>query len=333
MNSIMSNNTQERKPHTKADLRLALAACCLMLHLPVHSVHADVSLKLLEVGNLDWVGGGGAGYGAFDPAEVPQTLRFKVKLEEGESSSYFVTVSAGVSGDYQNRQVRQGNEALTYQLYDSEGGQRTVLKALPTAAFNEVLSGSLSAEGDIQELACVAIVVPAQVRRSGLYTDTFTLTLYSGTLQDYTEQDAKTVVLSVPAGENVELSLSPSGSSFDSGTRSALMDFGALRKDAHRELDLRVRSNAGYSITLESDNNGVLKHTGANVNSVVPYTLRLAGNPVNLGSGAQTPVLQPGRLTDANGDNYELSVTIGEVSGAVAGDYRGVITGTVAAQN
>lgn len=294
---------------------------------------ASVRLQLVEVANVDWTGGPGAGYSVFDPAEVRQVIRFKVKLVEGSASSYFVTFSAGGSGDFLNREVRQGNSALKYQIYDSAGSQRRMLKALPSATASEILSGAVIGEGEIQELAYVVVVDPGQVRMAGPYVDTFTITLYSGTLEDFTEEDAKEVVVSVPVGEVTELSLLASGGLFTPGARSALMDFGTLRQDDYRELDLRVRSNAGYSVSLESENSGVLKHTSSGVSTTVPYTLRLAGATVDLGDGPQTPVLQPGRMTDAMGDVYPLSVTIGVTGTAVAGTYRDVITITVVSQN
>lgn len=293
---------------------------------------ATVSLQLLEVANVDWTGGPGAGYGVFDPAEVVQAIRFKVKLVEGSASSYFVTFSAGGSGDFLNRELRLGNEALKYQVYDSAGSQRTVLKALPSATASEILSGALTTEGEIQELTYVMVVDPGQVKSAGPYADTFIVTLYSGTLEDYTEEDAITVLFTVPVAETTQLSLLASSSPFDPAVRSTLMDFGVLQSDDERRVDLRVRSNAGYSVSLESENNGMLKHTQPGVATVVPYTLRLAGTVVNLGAGLQTPVSQPGRLTGADGDVYDVSVSIGEVSGAVAGTYRDVVTITVTSQ-
>jgi spore coat protein U-like protein len=282
---------------------------------------------------VDWTGGTNPGYGVFDPAEVVQAVRFKVKLEEGGASSYFVTFSAGVSGSYSNREARYGSEALVYQVYDSSGSQRTVLKALPSAIAGEVLSGTLTYEGEIQELTYHIVVTPSQIRGAGNYTDSFILTLYSGALEVYTEEDSRTVAFAVPVTEITGLSLLASGAPFDPEVRSALMDFGTLQKDDQRQLDLRVRSNAGYRVTLESENSGALRHTKPGVATVVPYTLRFAGAIVNLELGPQTPVLQPGRITDANGDVYDIAVTIGSVSGAVAGSYRDVITITVASEN
>lgn len=315
------------------NVRSALLLGMTLLLASLGPASAAVRLKLMDVANVDWTGGPGMGYGVYASGEVVQTVRFKVQIEEGATSSYFVTFSAGVTGDFSNREARKSAEALKYQIYDSAGGQRTVLKALPSANSGETLSGTLTTEGEIRELTYVIVVTPQQVKTAGSYADTFTATLYSGTLSDYVQEDSRQVILTVPVGEITQLSLLATGSSFNPEVRSALMDFGKLVKDDHRELDLRVRSNVGYSVTLESENRGVLKHATPSVTTVVPYTLKVGDSVVNLSGLPQTPVLQPGKLTDASGDNYVLSVTIGNISGAIAGTYRDFVTVTVATQH
>lgn len=129
------------------------------------------------------------------------------------------------------------------------------------------------------------------------------------------------------------MALVNSGAPFDPKAKAQKLDFDKLTKGKAKGFDLRVRSNAGYHATLESENGGVMKHVDPRSSATIPYVLRVGGAPVNLSRGRQTALSRNNRLTDRNGDLHELLVTIGEIGNAPAGTYRDNITISVISDN
>lgn len=87
---------------------------------------------------------------------------------------------------------------------------------------------------------------------------------------------------------------------------------------------LYVASTGGYSISVTSQNQGRLSQ-GAGW--FVPYVLTLDGQAVDLsGEGRREVVSRRPRL-----DDYPLAIVVGETEGKRAGQYRDILTFTVAA--
>lgn len=291
---------------------------------------AECDLKL-EVDNAEFRGGKSAGYGVFDHGEYPQTVRFKVRLVSGDPCPFFVTFG-GVAQGGSRRQASSGSEGLEYQIHDSLN-RRMSLKDMPSADANEVIQSSFGPGETIKELSYVIVVPPGQIKPSGRYNDAIKVTLYSGTPNDFVQKDSRTVTFSIMVDEVAEMSLAKAGSSFDPGRKSQAMDFGPLEKGKAKGFDLRVRSNVGYHVTLESENGGVLKNIDPQYKDTIQYVLKTDGKPVSLGSGRQTPISKNNRLTDPNGDRHEILVTVGDTSKVTAGTYRDNVLITVISDN
>ena len=111
------------------------------------------------------------------------------------------------------------------------------------------------------------------------------------------------------------------------------MEFDRLAQGKAKGFDLRVRSNAGYQVLVESENGGVMKSIDPSLPSTIPYFLKVGGTPVNLSGGRKTALVRNNRLTDHNGDRHEVSVTMGEIGNAIAGTYRDHLIVTVISDN
>ena len=302
----------------------------LLLCLASLSAGAASSQLRLEADNIDWRGGPRVAYAVFDPGEYPQTIYFKVRLT-GAPVPFFVTFgTVGSSGS--ERRATRGGDNLGYEIYDSLT-RRTALRDLPSATASEVLSGVFGPGEDVKELSFVIIVPPEQVKPSGFYTQPIKITVYQGTRDSYLENDSKTVVFSVRVDPVAEMSLGETGSPFDATAKGHRMDFGNLEKSKAKGLDMRVRSNAGYHVNMESQNGGVMKNIDPSHPATIPYTLQINSTPVAVGHTEQTVLTRVNRLTDRNGDLHQLLVTIGEVGNAPAGTYRDNITVTVVSDN
>jgi spore coat protein U-like protein len=305
----------------------ACAAALLLCLWSLSASAADSQLRL-EVDNIDWRGGPRVAYGVFDSGQYAQAVYFKVRLT-GDPCQFFVTFG-GTAGS--ERRAAHGGDSLGFELYDSVV-RRTALRDLPAATASEVLQGAFGLGETVKELSYVVLVPSEQVRPPGIYTQPIRITVYQGTRDNFVEKDAKIVVFSVSVDSVAEMSLGEPGAPFDATVKGHRLDFGGLAKGKAKGLDLRVRSNTGYHVTLESENGGVMKNTDPHQPATIPYSLEIGGIAINSGRAQQTVLSRSKRLTDPNGDLHQLMVTIGQVGNAPAGTYQDNLAVTVVSDN
>lgn len=106
----------------------------------------------------------------------------------------------------------------------------------------------------------------------------------------------------------------------------ATIDLGELKEGARPlRTTLYVLSTSGYAVSVTSQNNGRLRQ--GNSGWYISYGLSLGGQSVDLGGGGRLEVASRGPRFD----DYPLALTIGETAGKRAGEYRDILTFTVAA--
>lgn len=302
-----------------------LCFCLLQAACAAPRLWADCQLQL-EIDHIDWRGGTQGGYDVFDTGEYAQTVYFKLRAL-GEPCSFFIGIGTGAPGQ-DRRKAGFGGEELEYWIYDSMD-RRFVVKDVPAAGPNEVIQGAFAPGETVKELSFVIVVPPHQVTGAGRYADLLRITAYEGTPQEFVEKDSKTVTFSIRVDAVAELSLVPPGAPFDPRSKGRQLDFDRLAKGRSKAFDLRVRSNSGYHVSLESENLGVMRNIDPGVESTIPYTVTLGGASVNMRGGRQTALSRSSRRTGSQGDRHELQISIGETTGAVAGTYRDNISVTV----
>lgn len=186
-----------------------------------------------------------------------------------------------------------GGSRSSYTLYvtpDSQPGNETALAALA--------SGS--------------VTLPVKVE--GVDSSS---TVCSGT-------ENVTMNVSVPARRAVALS-----NSFSSGDTSASLDAGTLGSTSVTQTStLYMWSNTKYTISAESDNNGVMVRSGGSADAVnkLPYTLTFGTTtPFTLGEGDTTVTSSEEEPTIVNGKQINISFTT-EDTGKRAGTYSDTVT-------
>ncbi|MET0155136.1 MAG: spore coat protein U domain-containing protein [Rickettsiales bacterium] len=282
--------------------------------------------------------GGSGEYNVYDPAEYVQTLSFSVGGGASVANcNYFVTLSAGQSGGFTTRKMAQSTNNLNYNVY-IDAAKSKVIKSVTTATASEVLTGSFPVLLGTNQTnphrlywtASPGQVVPASASR---YVDSnLTLSLYTGLLLGiYVLADSKTVTFQAKAESSIDLSLVDTGSAFALGDATQLVDFGNLESGKKKSFDLVVRSNAGYRVSLSSQNGQKLKRQ--NASDLIPYSLKLGGSTVNLSSaGVAVQALANSALTSNAGSAFPFEVTIGTLGAHErAGSYSDVVTATVSA--
>lgn len=268
-----------------------------------------------------------------------QQVTFSVTKRNNPPCDFAVTFSKGGTSSYERR-MRSGNSQLRYQLY-KESSLTNILKQDPdVTTSNDVVTGSFDNGSNQTQTLNYYVSIPYNqateptLKAPGAYSDSFTLRVYkfAGKLDLDGADDSANVTITTLMPRIIQLSLVPTGAAFDPNSVSQNLNFGLLTEGATRALDVRVLSNAGYSITLSSQNNSVLRHQSAGVTTTIPYALTLNGTSKNLSSSASSPVVVAAGngQTTMSGAANSVAITIGSVDGKVAGSYSDNITVTTA---
>lgn len=293
---------------------------------PAHAGSNDCGLRL-SASNVNVI---------WDQNFTFQAVTFTLSKTKGGACNWAVGMTSGdVTGLNYNRRLTSGRDTLAYQVFVDSQLQR-VLKDIPDASSkSDFLYGSFSNPANQSvTLTYYFQIPPAQVtsptlKPSGTYADSVQLRVYSD--EGAAAEDMKQINITTTVPKIIDLSLVSPGSAFNSAQTSQSLDFGTLVEGSTKTLDLRVRSNAGYSISVSSANNGSLRHSDTDVRTQVPYLLSVNGSRTNLSSSASNPttVGQGSGQTSMNGIGLPLSIAIGSVENAMAGKYTDSITVTV----
>ena len=178
------------------------------------------------------------------------------------------------------------------------------------------------------------VIPPLQVvpGRAGRYTDNPRFRLWENTTGGPVRRDQDRARHRARVPEAVQLSLVNYGGPFDAADVAQTLNFETLSAGKILDFDLRVRGNTAFTVTMRSQNRGVLAHADSAPSSV-PYELSVGGSAYDLSGGGDVQVASfSGDQTDIQGEVYAVQVEIGNLSGTLAGLHRDNVTITVSAQ-
>jgi spore coat protein U-like protein len=256
-----------------------------------------------------------------------QQLILKVSRNNtNHGCDYFFTFSRGSSSSYASRTMVKGSDEVPYQLYRTFP-YSDVLKDLGDAVSNsDVIANTFPDDAGSQQniesfRATLGTVTYPPV---GFYMDSVVIRLYEGTLSSYVLRSSTTVLFQYSATRSIDLSLVASGAAFDQNSTSRTLDFGEMYPGETMGFDIVLKTNAGYSISMQSQNGGAMRHVSVS-NGQVPYAMSVGGATVSLGSGS--PNVKSGSgASPSDGIRIPVRVSVGELSNSVSGNYRDVIT-------
>lgn len=270
----------------------------------------------------------------WDPSWTTQAVAMTVTKSNPSECTFGLGFSQGGAGSY-TRYASQGGLQLRYQLY-KDSAVNKVLKDVPDlTSENDVVMVTLPAGSNPQivqfylDIPFASATVPT-LAAAGTFTDTFTINAYEGATYANLASPpelSKQVNLSINVPKMISIALVDTGGVFQDSATSKSINFGTLQSGQVSRFDLRLRTNAGFSVTTSSTNLGKLKHTGST--STVPYQLSV--NNVAADLTGVVPVLSGSGQTSYNGLGYPVKIVIGSVgASALAGPYQDtvVITAT-----
>lgn len=249
-----------------------------------------------------------------------------------KSCKYFVTFGRGHSANFE-RYLLRGSQQYRYNLY-KDGNLQTVLKDLPSADQTEVIEGQFTGNSDLFEIhAFTALREETEVKPPGLYSDTVRVSVYEGNFRGNPDlADSRNLLVFFLVPQEVKLSLVDSGAPFNPQDVTQSLEFGALQTGKSLGFDLIVQSNAGYVLSMSSQNNGSLKHA-QHANQKVGYSLAVGGVTKDLSASESAPVTVAtgSGATPEEGQRHSVRVTIGSVDHKMSGQYQDNVTVTVTA--
>lgn len=292
------------------------------------SVRADAQLL--------FPGASGSAYDVFDDGAYALAIPLTVEKASGVCEYSIGATDAGGGQRY----LTNGGDRLSYNLYVAQNFSDAYrLLDQSHGAADNLLRGQFNDPGaETQTHVFFFHIPPGQIVRSGQFTDNVTLNVCQGNLISACDNPLSipmTVAAHVPSVAN--LSLVDSGvATFDPYALSYRIDFGELSPSTsgmRMGLNMLVRGNNGFTVTMQSENGGRLVHLEGEYEGSVPYETRINGLSHNLGQGTPVPVVDTNLTTGPNGIVYPIDFTLGQVPpGLAAGPYRDIIILNVTAK-
>lgn len=256
-------------------------------------------------------------------------LAFEVTKSRRAECRYEVAFSNGGAADY-NRRATLGTASLRYQLY-KESALTTVLKDFNDGSSSERLSGSFPAGRRLRNSHVYYFQLPGldgssrSLPAPGDYKNVYQVRVRD----DGGRERSTNINVTVRVPKMVELSLVRTGGGFDPNDNSEVVDFGDMTANSSRDFDVRVRSNAGYSVSFASQNKSQLRHRTTSINSSIPYAVAVNGAAKDLTSGNAVVVASGTGTTDLSGRAIPVNVKLTNTADRLEGGYLDNITVTV----
>jgi hypothetical protein len=221
-------------------------------------------------------------------------------------------------------------ESLSWGLYKSAAAPSLELALEnPPSSADELLSDGFapgSPDSATIALGFAALVSPARLPPPGTYTASLRASLYASAYPPSGGPvDSEVFSISVEVGSFFDLSIVAPGSAFAPSSSSGSIDFGPIAPGDSRSLDLLVRSNLRYGLSLSSAHGGALANSRDL--SLLAYSLSSNGEGVPLSSSLPSPIASGAAATYGAPERYRLVVAIMSFVGLpTEGDYSDSLT-------
>ena len=295
-------------------------ACCFL----TEGISAQSGLRL-ELNPLEWRSNTGRDYHVFDTNIQVAVGTAVISTRSPNNERFFLTLSPQQGGESQ-RYLSGSAGRLAYGLY-RDATLSQALMPLPLARESTVIAGVV-AESDAGICLPVFVSLPANQKvPPGNYSDLIELTLYRGTLADYTEQGTVIWTVTVAVAPVIEYAIVDRGSNFTPHRTQMTLDFDMLWDRRTLFADLLIRGNVGFSVSLRSFHGGVMCNTRGDK---LPYEFRYAASMVNLSGDEGAHLLS---VTESLVEvlRFPLAITAIPSATQASGHYSDYITLTLGA--
>jgi spore coat protein U-like protein len=235
-------------------------------------------------------------------------------MVSGNVAECALALSAAGLAPGAGRTMTSGGDALTYRLFY----RGTELANDPEAYV------ALDLSGDDRQSIVLRLEVPAgQIGPAGTYVDPLILRLVdrqAGNARLGTEASA---LVTTAMESRAQVNVAGSSTVAEAGFGVARLDLGTLRTGSARTAMIQVRSTAPVTLSVTSQNRGLLRRIGGG--DTISYGLSLDSQDVALEAGGD--MVARSAAPSRQGASYPLIVTVrGDPDRLPAGDYQDLVT-------
>ncbi len=251
------------------------------------------------------------------------SLEVRVNKGSGSCGNFFVVIDNGGASSYSTRVLQSNMQSYPIQFY-KDAARSQILKSEFEATPSDVLFGTF-AGGTTSFNSVYYAYIDANANQyiaSGNYSKNFLLKLYEGDFNNRILRDSKVVQFAITQNKSIDVSMVSTGSAFNITDTTQNIDFGKLVEGATRGFDIVLLYNAGYSVSMNSTNDGKLKHSTET--KFVPYSLTVDGIPIALTSVA-TVVKSASGISTPNGTRLPVTIKIGSLTDSAPGTYTDTV--------
>ena len=209
-----------------------------------------------------------------------------------------------------------GANELAYTLRDHAGRElETASIAGQPGEF--LIVESLSRQAIHTPFQLRLALTPGQVVPPGPYTARLTVIAFSGTIHNCVEEDRAEVMLGATVDSTVRVSYQNEGEpAIDSGTAQAVLS--SEKWQSSQAAQLIVFANSPFSVSVSSENRGVLAHEIPGLPSSLSYQLVVAGRHLSLRTRSSN-ILERRFMTPSQGISIPVTLSIPSAAGSLTG--------------
>lgn len=301
----------ETLPLNRTLVRLPLVLCLMALVLPVAKSGPEPCMVQL----LEEPGEIGIAYDPFSPSPVMETVPLRLmNLSSGHCDLLLETVIPGVG----TRQMELAGSGVLAEFVlgsseaESRGlsGSRLRLSIAPEDARSAELGIRLE---------------PGAFPSPGVYPEEVRFRVRDAATERPLLDDIL-VRFDVEVLSRARINIAGSHGSRARRPGTTLVDLGELQTGMERDVPVHIHANEAYSLTIESENRGELRHVQRPELPAVSYSVGLHGQWSDLGTPMMLRMHRPPTI---RGEFLPLRIRIGETQGLMAGTYRDRVHVTV----
>lgn len=284
---------------------LVISLLCFKVNL-----HADQCNLLL----IDHTDSAIIEYDPFLAASALQKVQFELLNEGSESCTFDIVALTSIGEPSLTYAVANSN--LRFDLRPADNSQ------LQTNASTGVYSASIPANvSKLFEFDAIVMQDDVLAAQDHIVSVQFQLREPGSVSPNGPAWTSDVILRSVP---RAQINVTGTAGSFGEGSSMNIVDFGLAQSGAKRKLFIQIRANTLSQLSIASQNQGKLHHKEKpDTAQPIPYTAHLTNEEIDLsGIVIRNYDLPP----SYQGESLPFELTLGEVAGAMAGDYEDILT-------
>lgn len=278
-------------------------------------------------------------YTVVDPSTVI-SQNFTLTRDKGgaKCNDFVVGFSRGGSTDYNRIATSAAHgSTISYNLYKTNAATNVLTTRGDSTSINQVITGTIARDEtkSLNYFFKLGTLSTTATTRAGTYSDSV---LVTASEDDYLSaippEVSQPLLINIVVPQMISISLVDSGALHNNSSTSKILDFGELTEGEELGFDVRVVSNAGFTLSVSSANNQFLQleNETNSASNKIGYDFYASNLQRNLTSSLSTPVNISSGVgsTPIQGVSVPIRVIINNVENKNSGIYKDYVTFTVA---